>query len=113
MKCLVVVAHPLSDSLCAYLAGHVSARLDKMGHEVLAENLYETGFDPLLSGKERASYYSGAYDASGVSGQVSRLQEAEALVLVYPTWWFGFPAMLKPLVTSRCSSGRPNRSLRR
>ena len=27
--------------------------------------------------------------------QVSRLKEAEALVLLFPNWWFGFPAMLK------------------
>ena len=26
---------------------------------------------------------------------MEKLQAAEALVLVFPTWWFGFPAMLK------------------
>jgi putative NADPH-quinone reductase len=26
---------------------------------------------------------------------VERLKQAEALVLLFPTWWFGFPAMLK------------------
>jgi len=33
---------------------------------------------------------------SGVdAGQIDRLMSAEALVLVFPTWWFGFPAILK------------------
>jgi putative NADPH-quinone reductase len=27
--------------------------------------------------------------------QVERLLAAEAMVLVFPTWWFGFPAILK------------------
>ncbi len=66
-----------------------------MGHEVVEENLYEGSFDPVLSLSERASYYSGTYDSSGVSTQVARLKEAEALVLLFPTWWFSFPAILK------------------
>ena len=95
MKCLVVVTHPLTDSLCSYLGAHVAAHLTDLGHEVVEENLYETNFDPALSTQERASYYSGSYDTSGITEQVARLKEAEALVLVYPTWWFSFPAMLK------------------
>ncbi len=95
MKCLVVVAHPVSDSLSSYLKGHVVNHLKAMGHEVVEENLYEGSFDPVLSLSERASYYSGTYDSSGVSAQVARLKEAEALVLVFPTWWFSFPAILK------------------
>jgi putative NADPH-quinone reductase len=30
-----------------------------------------------------------------VQAQADRLLDAEALVLVFPTWWFGFPAILK------------------
>jgi len=34
MHCLVVVAHPLSDSLCQAMAQAVVAALRKAGHEV-------------------------------------------------------------------------------
>lgn len=95
MKCLVVVTHPLKDSLCSYLAERVVTRLVEQGHDVTVENLYESGFDPALSSCERSAYYDEPYDSSGVVEQVCRLQNAEAIVLVYPTWWFGFPAMLK------------------
>lgn len=95
MKCLVVVTHPLKDSLCSYLAEHVVTHLVEQGHDVTVENLYESGFDPALSSDERSAYYDEPYDSSGVAEQVCRLQNAEAIVLVYPTWWFGFPAMLK------------------
>lgn len=95
MKCLVVVTHPLEESLCHFFGEHIVAQLNNQGHEVLIENLYESGFDPVLSENERLSYYSEAYDASDVKSQVHRLKEAEAIVLVYPTWWFSFPAMLK------------------
>jgi len=65
------------------------------GHEVQVEDLYQSGFAPSLTASERMSYYGPAFDAAAVRSQVDRLLAAEALVLVFPTWWFGFPAILK------------------
>ncbi|MCU7872980.1 MAG: NAD(P)H-dependent oxidoreductase [Candidatus Thiodiazotropha sp. (ex Lucinoma borealis)] len=95
MKCLVVTTHPLSDSLCKKLTHQVVNQLEGMGHEVVTEDLYGQAFNPALTVQERASYYRGSYEVSGVTEQVERLLEAEGLVLLFPTWWFGFPAMLK------------------
>lgn len=95
MKCLVVVAHPLPDSLCRSLARFATERLEAAGHEVSVEDLYGAGFQAALTEAERQSYYATAFDASSVSGEAARLSEAEALVLVFPTWWYGFPAILK------------------
>jgi len=95
MKCLVVITHPLKDSLCKLLAEHVENKLAKMGHEMTIEDLYADNFEPVLTAQERQSYYGESYDSADVAEQVSRLQDAEALVLLFPTWWFGFPAMLK------------------
>lgn len=94
MKCLVVIAHPLADSLCNSLASKAIERLTKNGHEVVEENLYVENFKPALTADERRSYY-GEFDMSEIGDNISRLQEADALVLVFPTWWFGFPAILK------------------
>jgi len=95
MKCLLVIAHPLEDSLCAHLAGRAAQALAAGGHEVVHEDLYAQGFVPALTAGERRSYYAGPYDSALVAQQAARLLEAEALVLVFPTWWFGFPAILK------------------
>ena len=95
MKCLIVTTHPLKGSLCAALTQNVTSILKEAGHEVTVEDLYEEKFEPALSVKERQSYYGEIYDSSNVAAQVKRLQESEALVLLFPTWWFGFPAMLK------------------
>lgn len=65
------------------------------GHHVAAEDLYDHGFAPALSAAERASYYGSHYDAAAVGAECERLLAAEALVLCFPTWWFGFPAVLK------------------
>ena len=95
MKILVVTAHPLENSLCTALADHIVGRLESFGHTIVVENLYATQFDPVLSDSERRRYYADHYDATGVAHEVRRLEKAEALVMVFPTWWFGFPAILK------------------
>jgi len=66
-----------------------------MGHEVQLEDLYQKQFDPVLSIDERLSYYQENYDSSKVSPEVEKLTNTDALVLIFPTWWFGFPAILK------------------
>lgn len=95
MKCLVVTTHPLTNSLCKLLTEQVVNKLNAMGHEVVIEDLYAQNFEPVLTVAERESYYCGTYETSNIAEQVGRLQETEALVLLFPTWWFGFPAMLK------------------
>ena len=95
MKCLVVTTHPLSNSLCRHLTDGVVNQLVRMHHEVTVEDLYAKQFDPVLTIEERKSYYKESYDSSQVTEEIKRLQEAEALVLLFPIWWFGFPAILK------------------
>ena len=94
-KCLVVTVHPLTESLCTTLTRKAVETLKSGGHQVTVENLYQDRFDPTLTKKERETYYSDTYDHSAVAQQVGRLLEAEAIVLLFPTWWFGFPAVLK------------------
>ena len=95
MKCLIVTTHPLKDSLCQLLSKHVIEKLGEKGHEISIEDLYSQNFKPALTVDERESYYTDNYNQTAVSEQIKRLKEAEALILLFPTWWFGFPAMLK------------------
>lgn len=59
------------------------------------EDLCGNGFGAALTAAERASYYQPRYDAAAVRVEADRLLAAEGLVLCFPTWWFGFPAVLK------------------
>ncbi len=95
MRCLVVKAHPLSESLCSSLTQRTVAALVSAGHSVDVEDLYAQQFAASLNEVERRSYYSGPYFVERVEPQVERLLAAEAIVLIFPTWWFGFPAILK------------------
>lgn len=95
MKCLVVIAHPVSDSLCQTMARASIDALSAAGHEVEVEDLYQTEFSPSLTASERQTYYGSPFDSFSVQPHITRLLAADALVLVFPTWWFGFPAILK------------------
>jgi NAD(P)H dehydrogenase (quinone) len=95
VKCLVVVAHPLAESLCATLAQKTIATLGAAGHEIQVLDLYQNGFTPALSLDERKTYYGRSFDANAVQSYADQLLSAEALILLFPTWWFGPPAILK------------------
>ena len=95
MKILIVTAHPTENSLCGLFTEKITSFLNSTGHDVQVENLYENQFDPVLSIDERLSYYRANYDSSMVSEEMQRLVNSDALVIIFPTWWFGFPAILK------------------
>ncbi|NQZ81268.1 MAG: NAD(P)H-dependent oxidoreductase [Colwellia sp.] len=95
MNCLVVIAHPLKDSLCHYLSQKTISHLEAKGYKVTVKDLYKENFDPVLTKGERASYYHGPFDESQLQSELSQLKEVESLVLIFPTWWYGFPAILK------------------
>jgi NAD(P)H dehydrogenase (quinone) len=95
MRVLVVYAHPLSDSFAAALRETIVARLREGGHEVDHCDLYGEGFDPVLTPEERRAYNTAQPDLAAVEPYVARLRAAEALVLCFPTWWYGMPAILK------------------
>ena len=94
-KTLIVSAHPLEKSLCNHLAEFAQKCATENGHEVTHRRLYEVGFDPRITASERRSYYAEAFDRSSISDELAELTEASTLILVFPTWWFGFPAILK------------------
>ncbi|WP_020394625.1 NAD(P)H-dependent oxidoreductase [Thiolinea disciformis] len=94
-KCLVVVSHPLKESLCHYLTGKTIEHLESKGYQITLLDLYDKQFSPVLTTQERQSYYASTFDSSLLEQEIHQLKEAESLVLVFPTWWFGFPAILK------------------
>ena len=94
MKCLLIISHPRNDSLNATLADAAATALRAAGHDLTIRNLYEQGFEPALGASEQLGIRYGIAPAS-TGLEAAELQAAELLVLVFPTWWFGMPAMLK------------------
>lgn len=95
MRVLYLYCHPLTESFHGALLRAGLAGLARRGHEVDLLDLYAERFDPVLGAEERRAYYDLARNAARVAPYVERLRRAEALVVQFPTWSFGPPAILK------------------
>jgi NAD(P)H dehydrogenase (quinone) len=95
MRVLVIYCHPRPDSFSAALRDAAVDGLTASGHAVELRDLYAEGFDPVLSTQQRGAYFDDPENQRGLEDHVAALRWAEALLLIYPTWWFGMPALLK------------------
>jgi putative NADPH-quinone reductase len=95
MRFLVVYAHPVEDSFHAAIHRRVVKTLTDAGHEVDDCDLYAEGFLPVLSREERRAYHNVDANRGFAAKEIERLRQCQGLVLVFPTWWFGMPAILK------------------
>lgn len=89
----VVVCHPLADSFTAAAAARVLAGLE--GHEVRVTDLYADRFVAEMSAAERLTHHQPPDDKLDIAPYAEALRWCDTLILVYPTWWSGQPAMLK------------------
>jgi len=103
-RVLVVHCHPCADSFTQAAFDQVEVGLRASGAEARVHDLYREGFEPELSADEhRAHLQPGVAD--DIAQHAEDLQWCDTLVLVYPTWWSGQPAMLKGWIDRVWASG--------
>ena len=95
MRVLYLYCHPLADSYHAAIKAAAIEALQAAGHEVDLCDLYAESFEPILTSDMRRDYHDTALNQVGLETHIARLHRAEALVVQFPTWCFGMPAMLK------------------
>jgi putative NADPH-quinone reductase len=95
MRALVVYCHPNPESFTAAVLATVLERLEAAGAEIRVADLYRRGFQPVLTGPELEVYLDSPANAAPVAQDVADLRWCDTLIFVYPTWWYGLPAMLK------------------
>ncbi len=110
MKVLLVFAHPEPRSLNGALKEVAVQELRAQGHEVRVTDLYADGWKsqvdradfPTWPSDERlavAAASKAAFAAEtltpDVAGEIQKLLWADALILQFPLWWYGMPAILK------------------
>ena len=95
LRALVIHCHPDPASFTAAVCGRVLARLRDAGAELRVHDLYATGFAPALSRAEWQGYLDSPANRLPVAGETADLEWCDTLIFVYPTWWYGQPAMLK------------------
>ncbi|MEP0232041.1 NAD(P)H-dependent oxidoreductase [Roseibium sp.] len=95
MRTLVVYCHPCPESFNGSVLATTVETLKLAGHEIRISDLYADGFDPVMSADERRGYHTPETNVTPVAKHVDDIRWCEMIVFVYPTWWFGLPAMLK------------------
>ena len=94
MRVLVVYCHPEPESYTAAVRDVVLERLEAAGAEVRLLDLYAREFPPVLSRAEWRGYEDTSVNATPVAEEVEALRWCDGLIFVYPTWWYGVPAVL-------------------
>ncbi len=118
---LIVYAHPEPQSMNGSLFQTAKETLQKMGHHVQTTDLYHKAFHP-ASGRANfnsvkdAVYYKQQVEeiyAGEVNGfvpeleeEMKKIEECDLMILQFPLWWFGLPAILKGWVDRVFAIGR-------
>ncbi len=99
MKAYVVFCHPTHESFMGAVLQRVLRGLERARHEVRLTDLYAEGFRPELDAHDRELHHVDHRlhpdQRADLADHIANLQWCDAVVLVYPTWWAGQPAMLK------------------
>ena len=121
MRVLIVHAHHEPTSFNGSLTREAVAALSAAGHETAVSDLYAMGFDPVsdrrnfvtvkdparLRQQTEEAYASeqNGY-APALQAEMEKVARCEALILQFPLWWFGLPAILKGWIDRVFAVGR-------
>ncbi|WP_433323312.1 NAD(P)H-dependent oxidoreductase [Spirillospora sp. CA-294931] len=109
MKVLWILAHPEPRSLNGALRDEGLHTLKELGHEVRESDLYAMRWNPVVDAADfghdpaRRLVVGAASERAHAQGRLSddiaaeqdKLAWADTLVVQFPLWWFGMPAILK------------------
>lgn len=97
MRNLIVISHPDTASLTHAVASAVAEGLHDSDPAASVEiaDLAAEGFDPRETARDLAAHLLTETPAPDVIAEQQRIDRADRLVLVYPVYWWSFPALLK------------------
>jgi NAD(P)H dehydrogenase (quinone) len=102
---LIVVAHPLIDSITMKLARSFALELMDLGHRQRTSDLYRMGFDPVMSADELEPNSKTHLTPSDVALAQASVSAADAITVIYPLWWATMPAIMKGYIDRVFSRG--------
>jgi len=107
MHALIVVAHPDQGSLTHSVARHLAEgiALSDDGHSFEIADLSAEGFDPAFTLADIAAHRRETPIPLDVAAEQARIDRADALVLVYPVYWWSMPGLLKGWIDRVFSNG--------
>lgn len=111
MNILIVYAHPEPGSFNAAMKEVAVDTLRGAGHGVTVSDLYAMRFEAVLGPrdflgeradpdflsipKEQTRAYETGTLAEDIAAEQEKIRRADLLILQFPVWWFGMPAIMK------------------
>ncbi|MBA5599450.1 MULTISPECIES: NAD(P)H-dependent oxidoreductase [Pectobacterium] len=107
MHALLVVSHPVHTSLTHSVAGAIAQGIAESNPENTVEiaDLTQEGFNPVFSASDMAAFQRTGATPPDVVAEQSRIDRADALVLVFPIYWWSMPGLLKGWIDRVFSNG--------
>jgi NAD(P)H dehydrogenase (quinone) len=121
MNTFIVFAHPEPKSFNGALFESAAHVLAAAGHTVVTSDLYRMGFNPVSDRRNfttvkepeflklqieetHASEHDGF--APEIEAEIRKIEACDLMILQFPLWWFGLPAILKGWVDRVLAMGR-------
>jgi len=120
MRVFIVHAHHEPKSFNGAMTREAVTALESAGHQTEVSDLYSMGFDPVSDRRnfttmldpdylkqqaEEAHAAASRGFAADVQGELDKLFWCDTLILQFPMWWFGLPAILKGWVDRVFAAG--------
>lgn len=120
MRIFIVHAHHEPKSFNGAMTEAATSALRAAGSEVVVSDLYAMGFNPVSDRRNFTSVmdpdylkqqaeeaHAAAVDgfAADIAAEMDKLFWCDALILQFPLWWFGLPAILKGWVDRVFAAG--------
>jgi NAD(P)H dehydrogenase (quinone) len=120
MRVFIVHAHPEPQSFNSAMTCEATQALRAAGHEAEVSDLYAMGFNPVSDRRnfvtvhnpeyyrqQTEEAYAATHDgfAPDIQAEMDKLFRCDVLILQFPLWWFGLPAILKGWIDRIFASG--------
>lgn len=107
MHALIVVSHPLDTSLTHGVAAAIAEGITATdpAHTFEIADLTQEGFNPVYAAADIAAFLKTATVPADILAEQARIDAADALVLVFPIYWWTMPALLKGWIDRVFSNG--------
>ncbi|HDN2510757.1 MULTISPECIES: NAD(P)H-dependent oxidoreductase [Providencia] len=91
----IIYAHPWDGSFCHFLLETIEKELMAKNKKFQIIDLHTDNFNPVLTEAELALYAKGNF-IDPLVGKYQRILKASCeVIVIFPVWWMGMPAILK------------------
>lgn len=104
MKALVIFGHPSPQSYNGAILDRVTSELKQIGADVRVKDLYNMGFNPLLTVDDFKEMHAGNPPAD-IKSEQEDIQWADAIIMISPVWWVSVTSMLRGYIDRVFSYG--------